>query len=222
MEKEVLSGLKETAAGKLNEPPRKQITRLQIPFLLRFALIWTAVFGILGIIIQSISGRQFVFVDFFISNYGEWFRGFGSFIQATEYESGMAIFKSIMAGWYYFFYTGGLISLIWGIVSWIVHAEIVIKRKDKPSVIPVNTKLIPISQQEVIREQKEKLEDWLEEGLRLLAEGNLEEAELIYKSIRTEYNPEQDLERRNYRRILDFYIEIMEEKKALSEKGSKK
>lgn len=206
---------KEGIIGRLIEPPRKQLARIQVPFLLRFAFIWTIVFAILGIVIQSIITRSFVFFNFFFSNYATWFRSFGSFVSTTEYNSGMAIFASIMSGWYYFFYTGGLISLLWGLVSWLVHHEVVLKRNENLNkFIPMDSRLIPIREQEKIQEHREKIDEWLEEGLRLLAEGNLEEAELIYKGIRKEYNPEHDLDKRTYKRILDFYIEIMDEKKA--------
>ena len=205
----------------LTEPPRKQLLRIQIPFTLRFGLIWTVVFAILGIAIQSIQASGFVFLNFFFSNYFDWFRSFGSFVQTTEYNSAREVFKSIMAQWYYFFYTGGLVSLIWGLVSWIVHMEIVVKRKIGADIIPRDFKMVPISEQESIQEHKEKIEEWLEEGLRILAEGNLDEAELIYNSIKKEYDKDKDPERRTYKRILDFYIEIVSDRKELEKRTGK-
>ncbi len=205
----------------LTEPPRKQLLRIQIPFTLRFGLIWTVVFAILGIAIQSIQASGFVFLNFFFSNYFDWFRSFGSFVQTTEYNSAMEVFKTIMAQWYYFFYTGGLVSLIWGLVSWIVHMEIVVKRKIGADIIPRDFKMVPISEQESIQEHKEKIEEWLEEGLRILAEGNLDEAELIYNSIKKEYDKDKDPERRTYKRILDFYIEIVSDRKELEKRTGK-
>jgi len=208
-----------TTNTNLIEPPRKQAFRIQVPFTLRFGLIWTIVFAILGIAIQSIQTSSFVFFSFFFSNFFDWFRSFGSFVQMTQYEGAMGVFKSIMSQWYYFFYAGGLISLIWGIVSWLIHAEIVVKNKNAVPIL--SEKLRSVSEEESINEHKEKIEEWLEEGLRILAEGNIDEAEMIYNSIKKEYDPNKDPARHNYRRILDFYMELVEEKRELEKRMKK-
>jgi len=207
-----------TTNTNLIEPPRKQSFRIQVPFTLRFGLIWTIVFAIIGIAIQSIQSSTFVFINFFFSNYFDWFRSFGSFVQTTQYDSAMEVFKIIMSQWYYFFYTGGLISLIWGFVSWLIHLEVVVHNKKAIPAPIFSSKMTSIAEQESIQEHSEKIEEWLEEGLRILSEGNLEEAEMIYTSIKKEYNPFKDPARHNYRRILDFYMEIVSEKRERTER----
>lgn len=105
-------------------PADKQPIRIKIPPLFRTSFVWTAFFAIIGVAIQSIQAGQFVFADFFSSNYVEWFRGFGNFVQITSYSGTWDFISSVMSHWYYFFYTGGLISLIWSILNWIVYSEI--------------------------------------------------------------------------------------------------
>ena len=213
-----------TTNSNITEAPKKQILRVQIPYTIRFGLIWTIVFAIIGIVIQSVKADGFVFVEFFASNYLSWFKAFGTFTDQTLYPTAMDFLLALLKHWYYFFYTGGLISLIWGIVSWLVHLEIVFKKKEKiPTIEPVPRstpvknlelpKIMSISEQEHLQEQQEKIEEWLEEGLRILAEGNIDEAELIYNGIRQEYNLDADPGRKNYRRILDFYMELVEERR---------
>ena len=104
-------------------------SRFSIPKKLRFPLIWTIFFIIIGITIQSIKSSDFVFFSFFGSNYIEWFRSLGHFTDITYYESYEIFVKNLASGWYYFFYTGGLLSLIWAFIYWIVHKEIGIKQK---------------------------------------------------------------------------------------------
>lgn len=105
-------------------PIKKTAFKLEIPFKLRAALAWTIFFAIIGIVIQSIQAGSFIFKDFFISNYAQWFRSFGTFTSITQYSSPADLVYSIMSGWYYFLYTGGLISLIWELVSSIINSEI--------------------------------------------------------------------------------------------------
>lgn len=191
------------------------ISRLKAsPFLLRISVIWTLAFAVLGIVIQSLSRGEFVFLRFFFSNYWAWFGNFFNFFQTTEYNTGMNIFTSIMSGWYYFLYTLGLIVFIVSLIKLLINSKKNYKKFELHTILPDDSSLISIPEQEKIQEHREKIDDWLEEGLRLLAEGNLEEAELIYQSVRKEYNPEHDLDNRTYKRILDFYIEIRDEKKA--------
>lgn len=124
-----------STTGDFIEAPKKQLFRIQIPSALRFAVIWTIFFAVIGIAIQSIRYDYFVFGEFFTSNFAEWFRSFGTFTDAIIFPTGMDIVYALLRDWYYFFYTGGLISLLWGIVSLIIHGEIVFKRpetKPKP------------------------------------------------------------------------------------------
>jgi hypothetical protein len=113
----------------LGEDKKETVLRLGIPRGLRFSIIWTLFFIIIGIVIQSIQTSSFVFKDFFISNYVSWFKSFGNFVNFQEYASTIAFFKSIFGGWYYFFYTGGLIALLWGLLEWIINFQIMFTRK---------------------------------------------------------------------------------------------
>ncbi len=108
----------------------EQKSRFSIPKKLRFPIIWTLFFIITGIIIQSIKASGFVFFSFFGSNYIEWFRSLGNFTDITYYKSYEEFVKNLVNGWYYFFYTGGILSLIWALISWIVHKEIGIKQQE--------------------------------------------------------------------------------------------
>lgn len=193
------------------EALKKQLFRIQVPYVLRFAIIWTVFFAIVGIFIQSIKAGEFIFKDFFIKNYVDWFKSFGSFIDNTTYSSIESLIYSILGNWYYFFYTGGLLALIWGLISWIINLEIVLMKRTK-----VENKT---PEKEIMQEQKlltqirtSRINEWLDEGLRLLAQGNIEEAELIYENIRREYNPLEDKGKDMYIRIKDFYDEIIKNK----------
>jgi len=111
------------------ERMRRERTKfsIRVPPRLRFALAWTAFFIILGIAIQSIQAGYFVFIDFFGSNYADWFRSFGSFVNPVEYGTVQNLVFAILGKWYYFLYTGGLISLIWAIIDSIVNYEVYFK-----------------------------------------------------------------------------------------------
>ncbi len=90
---------------------------------LRFPLIWTIFFAIIGIFIQSIQTNKFIFFKFFISNYVSWFKSFGSFVNPTVYNSPRELLNKLLSHWYYFFYTGGLLSLLWSSLSVLLNRE---------------------------------------------------------------------------------------------------
>jgi len=132
MEKEDYTKLTPEQEAFLGEDKKETVLRLGIPFALRFSIIWTLFFIILGVAIQSIQASSFVFRDFFISNYATWFKSFGSFVNVIGFDSGLDFFKQMIGHRYYFFYTGGLIALIWGILDWLINSEILFTRKKKP------------------------------------------------------------------------------------------
>jgi len=217
---------KEAEEGYENRlvPKEKQKFRLQIPYNLRFPLIWTLFFAVLGIVIQSIKAGTFVFADFFWANYIDWFKSFGSFTDPAYYGSEMDVILAILRHWYYFFYTGGLISLIWAFVHWLINFEFIFKTKEKkPEVIqeqnPERRQIFV--QREKPKEPREELpkqvltnpnaviEAWLQQGYQFLSERNIEEAKLIYNEIKREYNPEKDPTGIFYIRISQFYEEIL-------------
>jgi hypothetical protein len=194
---------------------KKEVFRIQIPFVLRFALVWTLFFSIIGITIQSINAQSFIFKEFFAENFIGWFKDFGTFTSRTAYSSSEEIFYAILEKWYYFFYTGGLLALIWGLLEWVINFEISLKARDKQTSIQEREIKEPIKIIEVREvsptDYHSTIEQWLEEGWRLLSEGKLEEARLIYEQLRKEYNPEIDSSKILYNRIKDFYEEIIKE-----------
>ena len=219
MEKEEvkpISGGYYNSEGKFIEAPKKQFMRLQIAYSLRFGLIWTLFFAIVGIVIQSVQAGRFVFFEFFGSNWIGWFRSFGSFTDPTIYATAMDLVRSIAGKWYYFFYTGGLLALLWGLISWIIHSEVIFKKKEKP----VQEEKKPEKKEEPVampvfatspEVKREAMEDWLNEGYLLLAQGKIREPEMIYNQLRRAYNPDEDVNHVMYKRLLDFYQEIMDE-----------
>jgi len=205
------------------ESTGKQSFRIQIPYSLRFAIIWTLFFVVIGLIIQIIQTPGFSFSlsfsNFFNANFVDWFRSFGSFVNTTEYASGMSIFSSIMSQWYYFFYTGGLIVFIWGLISWIINIEIVFKKRKNQSQIQERLQQYQKPTQQVQpseeSEDTDRISNWLEEGDILLDMGNIKGAEMIYAKLQAHYDSRYDPERIEYKRILDFYYKILDKKKYL-------
>jgi hypothetical protein len=98
-----------------------------MPYALRFPIAWTIFFSLTGILTQSIQEGQFVFIDFFGKNYADWLMTLNPFL----YASPEALIFSILGGWYYFFYTGGLVALIWKLLVILVNKELVVKRKGR-------------------------------------------------------------------------------------------
>ena len=111
--------------------PRKEVFRLQIPYNLRYALGWSIFFALIGIVIQSIQAGAFVFKDFFIGNYADWFRSFGTFTSTRAYNTPLDLIYAIMGEWYYFLYTGGLISILWTLIKGLINSEISFTAKQK-------------------------------------------------------------------------------------------
>lgn len=225
----------EEVENRYSEVPKKEVFRLHIPYVLRFGIIWTAFFAIIGIGIQYFSVQDARLLDvirgFFAANFLAWLQSFGNFSDVTIYATSKDFIYSLLGKWYYFLYTGGLLSLIWGLLSWIVHFEFVFKRKEKlPPIIqvvqPENVQPVLQTVSEPIQEkvpetfvykgQRYELEEWVDEGLRLLAEKNIKEAELVYNQARRAYDPIKDPGQKVYKRILDFYTELVEEKNSSS------
>lgn len=216
----------EEGESRYIESPRKELFRLQIPYILRFSIIWTLFFVIVGVLIQYLSVPNQLLSEaiagFFTTNYVAWFASFGNFTNVTLYPTAMDFVYSLIGHWYYFFYTGGLLSLIWGFLSWLIHLEFVFKKNEKsPESTPVVKPLIVPQKVEPSRFAsaiKEKIngslpiEDWIDQGLLMLSQKNMAEAELIYNEVKRAYDPQEDYNQRIYKRILDFYYEILDEK----------
>ncbi len=217
------------------EENSSQIIKPRTSFGLRFALIWVVFFAIAGMVLQSIQAGVFVFGDFFGTNYINWFKSFGSFSNTVIYPSAQDFIFSMLIQWYYFFFTGGLISLIWAILSWIIHFATK-KKTSSTEVMPIQplvqssiqyepqTQVAKDATKEDATEKpaeikriesvtQTKIEEWLEMGLLLLSEGNIESAELIYEQISRAYDIDKDISHETYKRILDFYYELKQKKK---------
>jgi hypothetical protein len=216
---------------EVGEEPKKNFI-LRIPLTLRLSIIWTIFFSIIGLVFEYIKGN-FNFSSFFVTNYLQWFRDFGILFNNSSLQqilpSSITIYQPVLNGWYYFFITGGLIALLWGIIAWIINLEFAFRRNSfkKPALevakpflkeqkVEANETTLKEKQKE---ENIEKINEWLTEGLRFLSEGNLEEAELIYNNIKQEYDAEEDAYGVLQRRIVSFYEEIISERR---EQGNKK
>ena len=70
-----------------------------------------------------------ILIGFFTTEYAAWFRSLGGFVNTSTYASVNEVVYALLNKWYYFLYTGGLLALIWGILSWIINFEFVLKKK---------------------------------------------------------------------------------------------
>ena len=183
------------------EPSKRQLFRIQIPRNLRFSFIWIIFFSIIGIFIQSLELGSFIFKEFFSNNFLSWFKSFGNFISPTYYDGASAILLSIMEKWYYFFYLGGLLALLWGILVWIINFEFVVKKPGK--------KAENLDEKNNAKKPEEKIIFELEKGLKLLSDGKIREAETIYEAIKRDYSLLEDKGTELYVKIKDFYDKIL-------------
>lgn len=89
---------------------------LHIPEKLKLPIAWTLFFALIGIIQQSLVAKHIIFLQFFTNGYLGWFYLLGN-IALIYHESGIQeIMTELFKIWYYFFFTGGLISVIRGIL----------------------------------------------------------------------------------------------------------
>ncbi len=84
---------------------------------IKWVFLWVLAFAVAGIIVQSARAGGFVFIDFFGGNFIEWINSFSNFSGSVEVTSYEALKEIILRDWYYFLYSGGLISLAWSIVG---------------------------------------------------------------------------------------------------------
>jgi hypothetical protein len=207
------------------ESPKKRAFYVGIPRGLRFSLIWTIFFAVVGLFIEySKLGASFIWTNFFTSSYFQWFSSFGHFTDSTVYPDLQSIVLSILGSWYYFFYTGGLLALIWEVISWIVHFEVRPKEKNDYNYSLEQEELMvrEPGKQEEIKENKllflrkvdrGDIEDWLDEAWLLISEGKVQEAEALYNQIRRYYSPSKDPEKFLHASIMDLYLALVECKK---------
>lgn len=170
-----------------------------IPYTLRFGLAWTLFFSAIGIAIQSIAANSFVLYDFFIANYMAWFRSFGNFTNRIIYPSVEDFVLHLLSNWYYFLYTAGLLSLIWGFLSLIVHFEVLFKKPERRISVPQMPK----------SPTRQRIATWLKTGNLLLGENRKEEAKQVYMQISHAYNPLEDPDHEDYDQIIEFYKKLI-------------
>jgi len=104
------------------EVQKRKRSEFSIPSKMKLPIVWTIFFAVIGIIQQSLIVGSPVFLQFFTTGYFEWFSLFGSF--AKIYSSGVQqVIITFLRTWYYFFFTGGLVALIWSIIYVIVFRE---------------------------------------------------------------------------------------------------
>lgn len=190
----------------------KEGFKFSIPRELRFGIIWTLFFTIVGIAIQSFQANILILADFFSKNYIDWIKIFTNSAELSQqlFWQDQTLLQVLLERWYYLFYTGGLLALIWGILHWLINLEISFKNRNKAENTQIT--LVPSSPvQENRLPAKAEIEKALEAGAYMLSQGNLQAAKDIYGKIKSQYNPNEDKDGKIYRRILDFYSEIVEE-----------
>jgi len=121
-EDEEIKRLREVSL-KLKEERSKHRDYL-MPKKLRFPLLWTIFFVIVGLIQRSIIEKKIAIAEFFTSNYVNWFSKFGNFIMQYSYIDRKEIIYSILSEWYYFFITGGLLSILWAILYLMINIKV--------------------------------------------------------------------------------------------------
>jgi hypothetical protein len=191
---------------------------------LRFSIIWTLFFIILGLVFQSIKQKTFVFGAFFSTNYLAWFQSFGNFTDVVVRGSDTELISAIFNSWYYFFITGGLISLLWALLSLLFHMNLKKNTEQKTETITEETIIkkealkTESSQQDLEKEFSRELSKILEDGIDFLSQNKLVKAEDNYNLLRKKYKKELDSNQKLYKRILDFYDEILREKEIQGKK----
>jgi hypothetical protein len=172
-------------------------------------LIWTLFFTIVGLVIKGFESKSFSFpqtiIDFFTVNYISWFASFGNLTTPNFYASEQDLIFALLNNWYYFFITGGILALLWGILSWIIHLEINVETPPKEE---------KISQDKLRQAQmRARINNLVAEGMKALTENNQKQAESIYLQAKQEYKKELDPLRESYNSLVNLYQEILKNRK---------
>lgn len=221
MEKEEYLGLNryldEKKVEERDVAVKKRRFYLRVHPKLRIPLIWTIVFIIIGITIESIKSGSFFFSQFFFSSYVEWFRGFGNFVDLVNYGTELELLALIARKWYYFFYTGGLISIIIAILYILMHKEIKPELEQEERVIKPEKQKILIVKQEAGNQaekiptknfQDVRIEKMIIQGEDAINEGDMSKARGIYQEIQKMYDYKKDYKLRLYAKIINFFIHL--------------
>lgn len=104
------------------EPKKKSLARkiFGIPSSFIYPLTWTIFFAILGIIVQSLAENKWTFLQFFTSNLTAWLAKFNFFSNPAQYSGALDLIQSLASEWYYFGFIGGLLSLLWVFIAWLL------------------------------------------------------------------------------------------------------
>ena len=109
---------------------KKSKISFSLPYRLKFPIAWTIFFAVIGKIQQSIISGQLIFLQFFTTGYVEWFHLFSSYGEIYKNSGVQQVIVTVLRTWYYFFFTGGLVSIIWAIIATIVNSEPKIRKGD--------------------------------------------------------------------------------------------
>lgn len=99
----------------------------------RFPITWTLFFIIIGLVQETIITKKLDLAGFFVYNYLTWIYSFGGFAQVYYADGINSLILMIIRHWYYFFITGGLLSVLWAILYALTHIER--KKKDEIDMI---------------------------------------------------------------------------------------
>lgn len=196
-------------------PEKKKLLSFGLPYQFRWPLLWTLFFAILGLVIQIVN-KQVVWPnlwDFFGKNFIDFFRIFGNFTNAVTYPTEMDVIRALVGNWYYFFYTGGLISLIWTTLSSIINFELDVTKKIKYKDSPSKEELQKMEEAQAKSKQeteiRKKLEMLIMRCENFVNIGNKEEARKTYEEIKLIYTPDLDEEKKYFTKILAVYNKIV-------------
>jgi hypothetical protein len=123
MDKEIESISKEMARNLNIKESKDHPFRFRIPREIKLPLIWTLFFAVAGIIIQSFRTESFVFFSFFYLNYISWIKSFSFLTNLIEYKDETELLTIIFKDWYYFLYSGGVLSFLWSFISYFLDSK---------------------------------------------------------------------------------------------------
>jgi hypothetical protein len=188
--------------------PKKKV-RFGLPRQIQTPLIWILFFSIIGIVIQYLEIKSFLFpqiiTNFFTVNYIAWFASLGNLTTPNFYASQQDLLFGLLNYWYYFLITGGILALIWGILSWLIHLEFHFKFASKEEKIAKD--------QLKQSTQMTRMNQLVAEGMKALAENNQKQAEAIYLQAKQEYKQELDPLGESYNSLVNLYKEILKNRK---------
>jgi hypothetical protein len=172
-----------------------------VPFPVKFSFVWVIFFIIVGFVLNWIRIGELDFNGFFVEGYKDWFNFFLNFNTVLETYGKTEVISFFSIYWSYFFITGGLIALLWSLISWALKME----KHDETS----SREIFVIKETTIEKDLHQEIERMLDEGKKLLASGRLKEAEDVYNEMRKRYNSSKTFDKVLYARIGDFYKDLV-------------